>query len=61
MDNRSSLSPCKDCGDRYLGCHSDCERYKSYKEENRERRMRKVNDLEKRGVIYEAVKRRKRH
>ena len=25
-------SPCKDCKDRYLGCHSKCEKYIEYKE-----------------------------
>lgn len=24
------LSPCKDCPDRYLGCHSECEKYIAY-------------------------------
>ena len=26
--NRDVKSPCKDCKDRYVGCHGDCERYK---------------------------------
>ena len=26
-------SPCKDCKNRFLGCHSKCEGYKIYKEE----------------------------
>ena len=26
-------NPCKDCPDRYPGCHSKCERYKSWKKE----------------------------
>lgn len=25
--------PCKDCKDRHVGCHGDCERYKQYKAE----------------------------
>jgi hypothetical protein len=24
-------SPCKDCTDRTVGCHSDCERYMTWK------------------------------
>ena len=24
-------SPCKDCGNRYLGCHSECGKYTLYK------------------------------
>ena len=27
------VGPCKDCEERHLGCHSDCERYKAYREE----------------------------
>lgn len=26
--NQESKSPCKDCQDRYVGCHGACERYK---------------------------------
>lgn len=25
-------SPCKDCSDRYVGCHSKCDRYKAWSE-----------------------------
>ena len=24
-------NPCKDCPDRYVGCHSDCERYLTWR------------------------------
>lgn len=27
-------APCKNCEDRQLGCHSQCERYKKFKEES---------------------------
>jgi hypothetical protein len=26
-------SPCKDCEDRHVNCHSQCERYKGYRAE----------------------------
>jgi len=26
-------NPCKDCPNRYPGCHSKCERYKAWKQE----------------------------
>lgn len=26
-------APCKDCMERYVGCHSKCEKYIAYKEE----------------------------
>ena len=28
------MVPCKDCLDRVVGCHIECERYKAYLEEN---------------------------
>lgn len=27
------LVPCKDCPDRYLGCHSKCDKYKAFRAE----------------------------
>lgn len=27
------ISPCKDCPDRYPGCHDSCEKYKCWKDE----------------------------
>ena len=29
-------APCKDCPDRYLGCHGTCEKYREYKERHAE-------------------------
>lgn len=26
------MSPCKECPDRFLGCHSTCKRYLTFKE-----------------------------
>ena len=26
-------SPCKDCPDRHIGCHSDCDKYINYRKE----------------------------
>lgn len=34
-------SPCEDCCDRYLGCHSKCEKYKNYR--NKLNEINKVN------------------
>ena len=33
-----NLSPCCDCTDRFVGCHSICEKYKKYDEDNQARR-----------------------
>lgn len=32
-DSNHFISCCKDCGDRYIGCHSECDRYKKQVEE----------------------------
>ena len=29
-------SPCKDCSERYLGCHDRCPKYASFKMKNKE-------------------------
>ena len=31
--------PCKDCKDRYLGCHDQCARYQAAKNQNLEERQ----------------------
>lgn len=32
MVNSSKISaPCKDCGDRYVGCHGKCEKYLTFR------------------------------
>ena len=43
-------APCKGCVDRFVGCHSGCERYAAFKEQNdKERNIRteyiKQNDM----------------
>lgn len=30
-------APCKDCPDRYPGCHSKCDKYQAFHKENAER------------------------
>ena len=34
-------APCKDCKDRHIGCHSDCELYKEFQRRNEELNKRK--------------------
>lgn len=48
---------CKDCTDRYVGCHSTCESYKQYQEENEKARkaVREANQtmsLNSNGTMY---------
>lgn len=42
----SDIAPCKDCKDRYLGCHDRCPKYLSFKE--------KVNEVKKKRSKYYA-------
>lgn len=37
--------PCKDCKERYLGCHSKCEKYQNAKKRNDE--LREKERMEK--------------
>lgn len=32
--NNRVQSPCKNCEDRMVGCHSTCEKYKAFQQEN---------------------------
>lgn len=54
-------SPCKDCPDRYLGCHSHCEKFKVYEEDKSKMQyeLRKQANKEN-GIIAYEVQRAKR-
>lgn len=52
------IAPCKDCEKRHFKCHADCERYKLYVEECRERRKERRENSE--FVCYLANKTAKR-
>jgi hypothetical protein len=41
-------APCKDCPDRYVGCHSKCEKYIAFNKERQEflEKRSKANALE---------------
>ena len=38
--------PCKNCSDRKVGCHSDCEKYLIYKNEMERQRMLRTEQKE---------------
>ena len=38
------MSPCKDCPDRFVGCHSKCERYQAYSDKVKGIRERRERD-----------------
>lgn len=47
--------PCKDCTERHLSCHSDCERYLSYVKEkdavNKQIREKKYHEDQYMGLV----------
>lgn len=51
-------APCKDCADRFVGCHAACERYRAFKAETDRVRNAKQADEALRDSI--RIKRRKR-
>lgn len=48
------VSPCKDCQNRELHCHSTCEEYKHYKAAIEESREEKRTEREANSFIYET-------
>ena len=42
--NNQVLGPCKDCKNRRAGCHSECEKYKAYKQELYELHRKQYKD-----------------
>lgn len=58
------VSPCKDCPERFIGCHSSCERYKQYRSELDEFKAKRAADKDERAFASEikgAVKRLRDH
>lgn len=47
-------APCKDCDERYAGCHAKCERYKAFDTDNKERldKKRRILDAENDFTAY---------
>jgi hypothetical protein len=61
-------TPCMDCTERHVGCHSGCDRYKEYKEnyEQIRKEIRKEAEKQTRLDDYEIlrikrIKERKKH
>ena len=48
-------SPCKDCVDRTVGCHSTCDKYKQFADERKEY-VRKVKACKRKEREYMEVK-----
>ena len=44
-------APCKDCGDRVIGCHSTCDKYKQFASDRKEY-VRKVKACRRKDREY---------
>ncbi len=46
--------PCRDCGDRKVGCHGTCEKYKEWKVQNDElnKKARKIRESQRCDSIW---------
>lgn len=55
-------SPCKECGDRMIGCHATCEGYKAYraKVDAQKEAVLKQKAIDADAVAYMAERKRKR-
>ena len=50
-------APCKDCSDRHLHCHSECERYKTFAKETRELNQARNQARQEENLFYTPHKR----
>lgn len=48
--------PCKECDERHVNCHADCDKYKCWKNEFEEHK-RKISETQKADRIIVAEKR----
>lgn len=44
IDVCNAKAPCKDCKNRFVGCHSQCELYQEYRAKNEKRYADHLND-----------------
>lgn len=44
LDNEVAInSPCKNCKERFVGCHSNCEKYNQFRKDLEEYKAKKVD------------------
>ena len=46
---------CKDCTDRHVGCHAECETYNAFVKEREEFRQKVHNERVKQDITYTGV------
>lgn len=52
-------SPCKDCPDRHVGCHGECERYQEFNRSREAYREEHRKELETRNAVWSGSQKRK--
>lgn len=52
------ITVCKDCTDRYLGCHDQCEKFQDAKHKVQEEKEKLLNAMKK-DAVYADYKRKK--
>lgn len=52
------LAPCKDCPDRYVGCHSKCTKYKEFRSnlDNLNNKLKEAKRLQKASYCDEELR-----
>ena len=56
----STMSPCKGCNVRVIGCHAICMRYAAYRDELEEKREKRKQTLINDGAAMPSIKKRLR-
>lgn len=57
----ANFCPCKDCEERYYGCHSHCQEYITWSKKRQEKLCQAQRDQNVKNYIYDtAAKRRRR-
>lgn len=54
MNRRNESVPCYECGDRAVGCHSRCDRYKAFEELRAEARKQKDLNIERMELLWDS-------
>lgn len=53
-------APCNGCDNRHLGCHGECEKYKTFADENKKLKQQKLSKIDFTYAQYFRDKRTKR-
>ena len=54
-ENNQMTNPCKNCEERQLGCHSDCEKYLTFYQQNRQKNKKQLADAHANQYVVTAI------